>query len=101
MRPLEKAVGQPTHRACRLAEADSLFRASIAMDQHVLGPDHVNVAGVEVSFARLLIARHQYALADSVLRDAIRIGEFAGASHFPAPIARKLLEQLPRREGRR
>lgn len=82
-------------RTGRLTEAESLFRASIAMDRRILGPDHVNVGGVEIDLARLLIERRQYAAAQSALRDAIRIGDRAGTDHFPAPIARKLLEQVP------
>jgi serine/threonine-protein kinase len=89
------------HRAGRLAEADSLFRGSIAMDRRILGPDHVNVAGVEIDFARLLIERRHFAAAESVLHDAIRIGDRVGPARYPAPIARKLLEQLPARDAKR
>jgi serine/threonine-protein kinase len=90
------------HRTGRLGEADSLFRRSIAMDRQMLGPDHVNVAGVEINYGRLLIERHEYARAKLVLQDALRIGEHAGPGKFPAPLARKLLEELPARgsEGR-
>lgn len=81
-------------RSGRLAEAESLFRQSIAMNRRILGPDHVNIAGVEIGLGRLLIARRQYAAAESVLRDAARIGDQAGPSHSPAPLARKLLAQI-------
>ena len=62
---------------------------------------HKNVGGVEIDFARLLIERREYAAADSVLRDAVRIGEHAGPNPFPAPLARKLLLELPTRDGNR
>src|SRR5262249_39609814 len=89
------------HHAGHFAEADSLFRASIAMDKRLLGSNHVNVGGAQIDYARLLIQRHQYAAADSVLRDAVRIGERAGPNPFPAPLARKLLQQMSPPDGKR
>jgi tetratricopeptide (TPR) repeat protein len=87
------------HATGRLAEADSLFGRAIAMDRRILGPDHVNVAGVEIDYARLLIERHQYARAKSALQDALRIGSHAGPGRYPVPVARKLLDELPARDG--
>ena len=93
-------LGVVLHRSGRLAEAESLLRSSIVLDRRILGPNHPNVGGVEIDLARLLIDRHEYASADSFLLDAIRIGERGGPGHFPAPIARELLEQIPVNERR-
>ena len=89
------------HRTGRLAEAESLYRSSIAMNRRILGPDHRNVAGVEIDLARLLIQKRQYAPAESALRDAIRIGDRPGSNRYPVPLARKLLDELPVRDGSR
>jgi len=58
-------------------------------------------SSVPLNEQKALIQKRQYAPAESALRDAIRIGDRPGSNRYPVPLARKLLDELPVRDGSR
>jgi tetratricopeptide (TPR) repeat protein len=67
----------------KYAEAESLFRQVIEIDEKVLGKDHPDVATAYSNLALLLQAERKYAEAESLFRRAIEIDEKALGKDHP------------------
>jgi len=88
-------------RAGRLDEAASFYRDAMAMNRRLRGPDHENIAGLEIGLTRLFIQRHDLAEAERTVQDAIRIRRRHGNSASPGnAYAEGLLGMVLTREGR-
>ena len=68
----------------RFADAELLYRRSLAMKEAVLGPNHLALAGSLDDLAQMHLARNQFAQAEPLLRRALAIREKALRPNDPA-----------------
>ena len=89
------------HAQGRYAEAEPLFRRSLAIAESALGPDHPDVATSLNNLAGLYRAQGRYAEAEPLFRRSLAIAEKAlRPDHPDVALILKNYLSLPRKVGR-
>ena len=86
---LMNQLGQLYKARAQYADSEPLLRRSLAIDEHVLGPHHPEVAVCLNNLGRLLQDTNRLADAEPLLRRALAIDEHTYGPHHPA-VARDL-----------
>ena len=86
-----------TPKTGRYAEAEPLYRRSLAIVEKLLGPDHPDTAGVLSNLGQLCYWQGRYAESEPLLKRALKIRERAlGVDHIEVAINLNALAELYR-----
>ncbi|MEI9476543.1 MAG: tetratricopeptide repeat protein [Deltaproteobacteria bacterium] len=94
-------AGYSLYFIAEYAEAETLYKRSLAIREKSFGPNHPDVAASLGKLAELYITQGKYSEAESLLKQALDIGEKAlGANHSDVGSSFKTLAELYYAQGR-